>query len=252
MISRSTRTLLVALAIGLAFSATTSQADAGNTTCQLRRPVCNRVYVIRGAAGWWPKIHTMIDRLKRAGYEPDVYLFAQVNHAVDNLIERRRCGEEAGPVRIIGYSLGGHGAYNMAMQLKPYGICVDRLLLIECFSNPTITSNVRCCLNIYETRSTDNWLIFRGTPVQRESCRTHLVNLNVATHPGWRKQRDCNHFTMADSDRVQNTVVHLLSCNCIWRHQHAPSCSHHASTVQVPKVTQVSGEAEELDSSSPE
>lgn len=200
-----------------------SRVDAGENE-EYGCRVCNRVYVIRGAAGWWPMLHKMVERLERAGYEPDVYHFCQVNHAVDNLIERRRCGKESGPVRIIGYSLGAHGAYNMAMQLKPYGICVDRLLLIECFSNPTITSNVRCCLNLYETRRTDAWNIFRGTPVIRESHRTRLVNLNVATHPKWKNVRSCNHFTMADHARVQNTVVHLLSCDCIWRNQIEKGC----------------------------
>lgn len=184
--------------------------------CCGRRPVCNRVYVIRGAVGWWPAIHTFLARLRRHGYEPDVYMFGGVNCAVDNLIERRRCGEEAGPVRIIGYSLGGHGAFNMARQLKERGVIVDRLLLVECFSNPTITSNVRYCFNIYETRKSDSWLIFRGTPVNRESWDTQLVNIDVAVEPAWREQKSRNHFTMADDTRVQQTLIHLLSCNCIW------------------------------------
>ncbi len=181
------------------------------------QPVCNRVYIIRGAAGWWPAIHTFLARLRRHGYEPEVCHFAGINHAVDRLVERRRCGEEAGPVRIVGYSLGGHGAHNMASQLNDRGIIVDRLLLVECFSNPTITSNVRCCFNLYETRSTDGWNIFRGTPVCCESCGTRLVNINVATEPGWIGLKSRNHFTMADDTRVHKTLVHLLSCDCIWR-----------------------------------
>ena len=219
------RMFLLLLVAGIQTSCLTSSADADDGQCA-SQPVCNRVYVIRGAAGWWPMLHKMEERLRRAEYEPDVYHFCQVNDAVDNLIERRRCGTEVGPVRIIGYSLGAHGAYNMAMQVKPYGICVDRLLLIECFSYPTITSNVRCCLNIYETRRTDGWNIFRGTPVLRESCDTQLVNLNVATNPRWKNVRSCNHFTMADNARVQNTVVHLLSCDCVWRHRSEPGCDH--------------------------
>lgn len=219
-----TRVFLVsgALALGGLWSAARADGDAfsacdsaGSVCCQM--PVCNRVYIIRGAAGWWPAMHTMLARLRRHGYEPDVYLFSGVNHAVDNLVARRRRGEEVGPVRIIGYSLGGHGAANMAAQLYERGVIVDRLLLVECFSNTTITPNVRRCFNLYETRWSDEWNIFRGTPVERACCRTQLVNINVAEDPNWRRQKSRNHFTMADDTRVQQTLVHLLSCDCLWR-----------------------------------
>ncbi len=212
------RTLLLALTLGLCGLASTAAADgtAGCDGC-CPQPVCNRVYIIRGAAGWWPAIHTFLARLRRHGYEPEVYYFAGVNLAVDRLVERRRSGEEAGPVRIVGYSLGGHGAHNMASQLNDRGVIVDRLLLVECFSNPTLTPNVRCCFNLYETRSTDGWNIFRGTPVYRESPGTRLVNINVATEPGWTGLKSRNHFTMADDPRVHKVLVHLLSCDCIWR-----------------------------------
>jgi hypothetical protein len=180
------------------------------------------VYVIRGAAGWWPCLYTLLARLRHEGYEPDVYYFGGVNRAVDQLVERRCCGQEAGPVLIIGYSLGAHGACNMARQLKERGVGVDRLLLVECFSNTTVASNVRCCFNIYETRMTDGWNIFRGTPVSRESPHTRLVNIDVATHPAWRDQCARNHFTMSDDTRIHKTLVHLLSCDCIWHEAPQP------------------------------
>src|SRR5690606_20114623 len=93
-----------------------------------------------------------------------------------------------------------------------------------CFSNAAITSNVRYCFNLYESRLQDEWNIFRGTPVTRESCATCLVNIDVAVHPDWRKQKSRNHFTMADDTRVQQTLIHLLSCDCAWRNQIGGSC----------------------------
>ncbi|MGD9857356.1 MAG: hypothetical protein AB7U20_20630, partial [Planctomycetaceae bacterium] len=89
---------LIGCVIGICSLGSTGWADCDGTAACIGvgeaccpQPVCNRVYIIRGAVGWWPAMHTMLARLRRYGYDPDVYLFGGVNLAVDNLVQRRRC-----------------------------------------------------------------------------------------------------------------------------------------------------------------
>ncbi len=112
---------------------------------------------------------------------------------------------------IIGYSLGAEAAALLAQGLGEEGIRVDRLLLIEPFNAPEITSNVDYCFNIYEPRSTDRWTAFRGTSVGEVSARTTLVQINIDEHCDLNKQvGDLNHFQIANSPLIQDLVVSQL------------------------------------------
>lgn len=171
-----------------------------------------RVYIVRGTAGYWPAIRGMVDRVRCQNYEPVVLLPSQLLFEKDRIVERRRSGEEQGRVLIIGYSLGADGAALLARGLGREGIRVDRLMLIEGFQHPAISPNVEYCFNIYESRMSDRFTVFRGTAVSEISPHTRLWEINVAEHPELSGQVGgvLGHFTMANSPFVQDLIVSQL------------------------------------------
>lgn len=171
-----------------------------------------RVYIVRGTAGYWPAIKGMTERVRRLNYEPVVLLPSQLLLEKDRIVKRRKSGEEQGRVLIIGYSLGADAAALLAQGLGKDGIRVDRLILVEAFNHPVITPNVGYCFNIYETRVSDRFTVFRGTPVGESSPCTELWQVNVDDDPELSREVGSvmGHFTIANSPFVQELLVSQL------------------------------------------
>jgi hypothetical protein len=152
----------------------------------------------------------MGERLRQHGYDPVIRFSWQMHLTMNQMLRRRECGAEAGPLRIVAYSMGTHAACEMCRELQRIGMPVDRLVLLECFTYPTIPGNVRYCFNLYESRPSDNWFIFRGTPVTCESRGTRLVSIDVTHDPQWAMVRECNHFYVCENAIVQETMCRQL------------------------------------------
>lgn len=174
----------------------------GDVHCSAR---CFRqkVYVFRGFLGYWPEAFGMGSRMSNRGYSPQVYRSREVPRVMTELLENAGQGTQ-GPVYLIGYSYGASAAVTLARNLQQHGICVDRMVLIECYDHPEIPANVRYCVNIYETRRLDRVQPFRGTPARAaDPASTQLIDIDVAYHPEWEDVRENNHFNMADDPRIQ-------------------------------------------------
>ena len=170
-----------------------------------------RVYIVRGVAGYWPAVDDMAKRVHCQNFEPVVLYSWQLIFEKDRIVKRRKSGEEQGRMLIIGYSMGAEAAALLAKGLGDEGIRVDRLLLIEPFNYPLIAPNVDYCCNIYEPRKTDRYTPFRGTPVGEVSCCTQLCEINIADHDELSKRvGGVGHFKIANTSCVQNLIVSQL------------------------------------------
>lgn len=174
-------------------------------------PPPQRVYIFRGAAGYWPGVHDMAERVRKQGFEPVVCRSAQLYWIKSQIVKRRQTGEETGPLLIIGYSLGAETAVKLAQGLDREGIKVDGLLLIEPYNHPKIPPNVDYCFNFFESRKSDRWFIFRGTPVSEVTSKTSLLEVDVAKDEKFSAEMGfLNHFNIQDDPRVQDLVAGQL------------------------------------------
>ena len=169
-------------------------------------PLEKRVYLFRGIAGYWPNADGMAGWMVSRGYTPQIYCSRDVRRLTSVLIQEHDQGT-SGPIEVIGYSYGASAAVRLARNLMAQGICVDRMVLIECYDYPEIPPNVRYCVNLYETRRMDSLTLFRGTPARADASSTTLIDIDISCAPGWEDLRANNHFTMADDPRVQEFVA---------------------------------------------
>ena len=88
-----------------------------------------------------PGVEVLTERLIRAGERTDL---TQHDANLNDLISKIQAASERGePVNIVGHSLGGVTAKELARQLKEMGMEVNYLGTIDTYGNPNITSNVR-------------------------------------------------------------------------------------------------------------
>jgi hypothetical protein len=186
-------------------------AATGNTVGH--RHCCNRqeVFLIRGVAGYWPRVGNFEETLRSRGFEPKTIYQWQYRDLADEIASAYHAGELAGPVTIVGYSSGADSSCMMSKRLNKAGVPVSTLILIESTFGVSVPANVSYCFNIYESRGwTDAIPAFRGIPVETRGQNTHLENVDVAYHPELAGLSDLNHFTMGVDSRMHTMLADLL------------------------------------------
>lgn len=185
---------------------------------------CGRqdVILIRGGAGYWPGIGELAARLERSGFAPTIVQCWEHRAVADEIAAAVRQGRMPGGVVIVGYSSGADAACHMARRLKSHGVRVDTLVLIESTLGTEVPSNVRYCINYYESRALDVIPVFRGVPVARAGRGTQIVNVNVGRHPGLESLAALNHFTVPNSPQLHSMVVSIAQSRHAARVMYVP------------------------------
>jgi hypothetical protein len=177
------------------------------------RRCCNRpeVFLLRGGAGYWPRVGNFEETLRSRGFEPKTIYHWQFRGLADEIATAYHAGELAGPVTIVGYSSGADAGCWMCERLNKANVPVTTLVLIESTFGISVPSNVNYCFNIYESRGwTDKIPAFRGIPVETRGQYTHLDNVDVKYHSELGGLSDLNHFTMGVNSRMHTMLADLL------------------------------------------
>lgn len=179
--------------------------------CFAEEPSGIPVYIFRGAAGYWPGVKQMASRVQEEGFDPVVCRCSEMFRIKSQIVKQQRAGIPGVPVLIIGYSAGAETAVKLTQGLEKEGIRVDGLWLIEAYKFPSIPSNVDYCFNLFESRPSDRWFIFRGTPVSQVTSNTSLLEIDVAKDERFAQEfGGHNHFTIQDDDRIQKLIARQL------------------------------------------
>ena len=177
------------------------------------RHCCNRpeVFLLRGGAGYWPKVGQFEESLRARGFEPRTIYHWQFRGLADEVARSYHAGELAGPVSIIGYSSGADSACWMSERLNKAGVPVTNLILIESTLGADVPSNVSFCYNIYQSRWADAVPAFRGIAISAHNPNTQLYNVDVRYHPELANLAELNHFTMGVSPEMHNYLGDILA-----------------------------------------
>jgi hypothetical protein len=177
------------------------------------RHCCNRpeVFLLRGGAGYWPKVSQFEEVLRTRGFEPRTIYHWEHRGLADEIASAYRAGELAGPVTIVGYSSGADAACWMSERLNKAGVPVTNLILIESTFGIDVPTNVSFCYNIYQSRWADAVPAFRGIAVNAQNPNTQLFNVDVRYHPELAVFAERGHFTMASASPMHNYLSDLLA-----------------------------------------
>ena len=198
----SSRFLRALVGLGLAISCTGCMGPG-----PIGSPTRPNVFILRGTVGYFPCISQLEDKLLDEGVCPTVAYPEAYPKLAERIIAGRNMGRFEGPLVLVGYSVGGDKAIDLACLLNERGITVDKLVLLESSGSKTIPYNVRECFNIYKYQPwSEVFPLFRGEPVRPESQATTVVNYNLRDYNDGRFDWD-NHFTLSLNPYVQDLIV---------------------------------------------
>ena len=178
-------------------------------------PRRGEVVIFRGIVGYWPRVERFQGQLREYGLESRV-VFNVERGSVSQQIRRSVArGESAGPSAIVGYSLGGMNAIQLARDLQADDIQVPILVLIDPPVVSDIPSNVGRCVNLYKTHPLTDLVpeqvpIMRGVPVRRWSPQTEVVNHNLPMNDLVFGLFYDNHLTIASTDAMQDQIAETI------------------------------------------
>ena len=165
------------------------------------------VFILRGTAGYFPCLCQFENKLLDEGVCPTVVYPAAYQKVAERIIAGRNTGRLAGPLVIVGYSVGADTALLLSRRLAARGILVDKLVLLEASDATCVPGNVRECFNIYKAQPwSDVVPIFRGTALSAETSETVLVNYNLRDYNDGRYDWD-NHLTLSANPFVQDLMI---------------------------------------------
>lgn len=177
-------------------------------TAQDERP---EVILIRGGAGYWPRVTAFSQELSDHGFSSRSIIGAAYALHAPRIANEFHSGKRNGPVTIIGYSSGADYACRLCSSLESRGVPVATLVLIESTLGTDVPANVDMCVNLYESRPATDWIpAFRGIPVQAVGSRTQLINLDTGSNDELKWMTAYNHFTVASHSDTHVMLRNLL------------------------------------------
>jgi hypothetical protein len=109
-----------------------------------------RVYLFRGALGliFSRGMDRLTEKIQRAGIAADVYEFTVCNLIMGTVIEAYR--QDPAPIILIGHSMGGRCALQIAEKLQAEGIPVSMIVTVDpAHLSPDVPANVERFINIF-------------------------------------------------------------------------------------------------------
>jgi hypothetical protein len=117
-------------------------------------------------------------------------------------------GELRGPLVLIGHSLGGDLLPGLAQQFAHSGQTVDLMVMIDSTNPSDAPSNVRRCVNLYQSNFSPTWFrMFRGAPIRATNPETQLVNVDIRQLPEREEAAALNHFNIEASNWIHELVI---------------------------------------------
>ncbi len=155
------------------------------------------VYLLRGLANVFSRgMDTLGAKMIRAGLDARVYNHSIWRELADNIVARDKKKQVSYPVVIMGHSLGGNAAANMAKYLGDKNIKVQYVVAFD----PTITTvvgkNINRVINFYLPNDSNSNVIKKVS-----GFKGALKNINV------RGVRGLRHTTIEKDSNFHNQVI---------------------------------------------
>lgn len=172
-----------------------------------------RAFLVRGIFTVFSLGLDMLAReLSQKGFEVQVVPASLAAYRARALCEQYRKQPET-PLIVIGHSLGGDLAPQVARILQAEKIPVRLMVILDATHPGTIPANVQRCVNYYYSTAVHAPLI-QGRPVRADQPTTEIVNLDLASLPADDPARNVTHFTIDASNRIHQLVIADVTQAC--------------------------------------
>jgi pimeloyl-ACP methyl ester carboxylesterase len=205
------------------------------------------VYLLRGWIGVFSTgIDSMGGKLGDNGVRAKVYQQTQWAELASAIGERYRSAPNREPLVLVGHSYGADDVVRVARKLSEEQITVDLLVTIDPVTPPKVPSNVRVCLNLFQSNGPlDNLPFLRGIPLTPdEPGPQKLVNADIRKDRTDLLEPGVDHFNIEKKAKVQEEVLRHVLATCpprqTWlamRHLHLTPPAH-GSNRQAMLMTQ--------------
>jgi pimeloyl-ACP methyl ester carboxylesterase len=185
-------------------------------------PRAGNAYLLRGFIGVFSTgIDDIGGRINKTGVRANVYQDDQWTTLAATIRKRYASEPNHEPIVLIGHSYGADDVVRIARELSRDNITVDLLVTLDPVTPPTIPSNVKRCVNIYQSNGawdTLPWL--RGVPVVTpQGSSTVLANYNVRADRKDLYEAGVDHFNIEKKKKVQDEVIRHVLVTCPPREQ---------------------------------
>jgi len=224
-----------------------------------KAPRAGNAYLLRGFIGIFSTgIDNLGGEIKRSGVNAMVFQDDQWSSLAGTIRKKYANAPQSEPLVLIGHSYGADDVVRIARELKRDNITVDLLVTLDPVTPPTIPSNVKRCINIYQSNGvwdTLPWL--RGVPVEApKNSPTQLANYNVRIDRTDLYEPGVDHFNIEKKKKVHQEVIKYVLTTCPPRNEWAmrmappmqqqPIASHAGSAIpaaarQSPPMMSTSG-----------
>ncbi len=197
--------LLLTLGLLVTFVAAAGRAAADPPL--VRQP--GRILIIRGIFSVFSLgMDSLACQLTQLGYRVDVTPPSLAPLVAQQIQEEYLQDPSAGPLVIIGHSMGGRYCCSIPWQWREHDIPVRLVVILD--SNPQIpmADNVQRCVNLYVTNKLG---MFHGQTVWSVNPRADLVNTDVTRLRRPAEVPAVDHFNIDDSHWIHQMVIHEIS-----------------------------------------
>jgi hypothetical protein len=176
----------------------------GASGAETSRPA-GRILIVRGIFNVFSLgMDQLACRLSARGYRVDVAPPSLAYLAAEAIEKERRSVPNAGPMVIVGHSLGGRFCCSIPWRWRARGLSVNLAVILDSNPRMAVPDNVRRCINLYVT---NQYGVFHGQDVWAVDSRTDLVNLDMTKVDRPPGVAPVDHFSIDDSAWIQHLVI---------------------------------------------
>ena len=168
-----------------------------------------KVLLVRGVLSVFSLgLDDLAARLTQQGCDAEVVPACMSSWAVDEICAKYATGQLRGPLVLIGHSLGGDLLPGMADRLAWNRRSVDLVVMVDATFPSPCPSNVRRCVNIYQSNFSPEWLrVFRGAPIRASNPATKLVNVDIRKLTDHPDAATLDHFNIEASPWIHQLIM---------------------------------------------
>ena len=185
-----------------------AEGSRGAQPPAIRRP--GKVLIVRGVMTVFSLgLDELASKMEKHGFDVSIVPASVSPIVMASMKAAYRTNPNYGPVVIIGHSLGANMAPLLARQFQDARLPVDLLVLLDCTFKATVPSNVRRCVNLYQSGKHG---FPAGLPVRADSASTTLINAEInAFQQQYRcaniDQSAIDHFNIDFAPWIQEIVI---------------------------------------------
>ena len=188
-------------------------------------PRVGQVYLIRGLVGLFSVgIDRLTEEINADGITAHVYQEVQDPEMATAIIAQYEHAVRREPLCLIGHSVGAEDVITIARKLQAHGIDVDLMICLDATNPRRVPTNVKRCVNYYQSSLMDYLPVLRGLPLQTEpGFDGAFENLNVRREHRELLEWDTNHFNIDKDAKIHDDILRRLDLVCVPRTKPHPT-----------------------------